>query len=199
MWPAPGYFSVFLSPVVFQNGGHIVFWMHNVFIIFKLWALLFISLFVISLTSNNRQTKGWLLHRRVWQQTLSVWQQTLSVWQQTSSRSGNRQIKGGSVWQRPFSHSRLYDWGSGNSQTDSLATDKTTVILWIGRWVWVFITWSTPYQVWGSRKPWTRILTSFVAINDVMTDKQKSVPPSLSLATDSRGLETDRQSVADMI
>ena len=42
------------------------------------------------LTSDNRQTKGWLLHRR-------VWQQTLSVWQQTSSRSGNRQLKGGFV------------------------------------------------------------------------------------------------------
>ena len=52
----------------------------------KLWALLYISLFVISLTSNNRQTKGWLFHRR-------VWQQTQSVWQQTSSRSGNRQNK----------------------------------------------------------------------------------------------------------
>ena len=50
----------------------------------------FIALFVISLTSNNRQTKGWLLHRR-------VWQQTPIVWQQTSSQSRNRQIKGGSV------------------------------------------------------------------------------------------------------
>ena len=38
---------------------------------------------MISLTSDNRQTKGWLLHRRVWQQTLSVLQQTRS-W------SGNR-------------------------------------------------------------------------------------------------------------
>ena len=31
-WPAPGNFSVFLS-LVFQNGGHIVFLMHYVFII----------------------------------------------------------------------------------------------------------------------------------------------------------------------
>ena len=31
-WPGPGYFSVFLS-LVFQNGGHFVFWMYNVFIL----------------------------------------------------------------------------------------------------------------------------------------------------------------------
>ena len=48
-------------------------------------GLYFTPLFVISLTSDNRQTKGWLLHRQ-------VWQQTLSVWQQTSSRLGNRQF-----------------------------------------------------------------------------------------------------------
>ena len=77
----------------------------------KLWALVFISLFVISLTSNNRQTKGWFLHRR-------VWQQTLSVWQQTSSRSGNRQIKGGSV---------IGLFLRADSTTEGLATVKQTV------------------------------------------------------------------------
>ena len=79
----------------------------------KLWALIFISLFVICLTSrpNNRQTKGWLLHRR-------VWQQTPSVWQHTSSRSGNRQIKGGSV---------IGLFLRADSTTEGLATVKQTV------------------------------------------------------------------------
>ena len=69
------------------------------------------SLFVISLTSDNRQTKGWLLYRR-------VWQQTLSVWQQTSSRSGNRQKKGGSV---------IGLFLTTDSKTGGLATVKQTV------------------------------------------------------------------------
>ena len=74
-------------------------------------ALIFISFFGISLTSNNRQTKGWLLHSR-------VWQQTQSVWQQTSSRSGNRQIKGGSV---------IGLFLRADSTTEGLATVKQTV------------------------------------------------------------------------
>ena len=87
----------------------------------KLWALLFISLFVISLTSNNRQTKGWLLHRR-------VWQQTQSVWQQTSNRSGNRQNKGW-LCHRPFSQSRLRvlqqsNRPSGNRQNHCHTVDR---------------------------------------------------------------------------
>ena len=77
----------------------------------KLWALIFTSLFVINMTSGNRQTKGWLLHRR-------VWQQTPIVWQQISSRSGNRQIKGGSV---------IGLFLRADSTTKGLATVKQTV------------------------------------------------------------------------
>ena len=144
--------------------------------------------------------KGWLLHRR-------VWQQTPSVWQQTSSRSGNRQF---------FFCSSLYDWGSGNLLSSQLAHSLqlqpdliltwgwgiTTVTL-LRWWIWVSMTCSIPWLVRGSRKLWALTFTSLFVISLTSNNRQtkgwllhrRVWQQTLTYASGNRqavGLETDK-------